>query len=233
MPSVLSSQPIAQIGTSAANSVVNYGEAASGETNATAVANALLDRVWMRTLRRSASAASRVYKDLGIAPGIHSLVDPNTAAEPATLILEDFVSGVIAAGACGLMFGFCEHITLGDPTTLVGVGFKCDNTHVWHTFVHDCPTNVAPVTVRRDTAIAGAPLATDLHRLTIVMDGPSKKITWMVDRVIVDSWVPSAPLDQMTAGGPRTLWGASVPLNGDATIRCNGGNIPQLRMIVR
>lgn len=233
MPSVISSQPLVAVGNSGAGFSVTYGEVASGESNAISITNVLHDRIWMRALRRNGVAASRVFKDLGLAPGFHGLVDPNTGREPATLILEDFVSGVIAVGACGLMFGFGEHITLGDPTTLVGVGFKCDNTHLWHTFVHDCPTNIAPVTVRRDTAIAGAPLATDLHRLTIIIDGPTKKITWMVDRVIVDSWVPSAPLDQMTPGGPKTMWAASVPLNGDATIRCNGGGIPQLRMIAR
>lgn len=212
-----------------------YGELTTGEANFTAAANALLDRVWMRTLRRSGqAAAARVQKHFGIAPGFHHLVDPTTASHPATWILEDFVSATIAAGACGVVFGFAEHLTPGDPTTLLGVGFKCGADQIWHTFVNDCPTNVAPVTVRRDTVIVGNPLSTDIHRLTLVIDGLTKTITWMVDRTVVDIWIPEAPLDQMRASpGPLILWAASVPSLGDARIRYHGGGIPQLRILVR
>lgn len=226
------SQPIVMSGASGAGVSDTYGVATTSELNQTAAANVLLDKVWMRTLRRSGVAAARVEKSFGLAPGFHHLVDPGTVAHAATLVLEDFVSATIAAGVCGVVFGFAEHITPGDPTTLVGVGFRCGPDHIWHAFVNDCPTNVAPVTVRRDVAIAGK-LSTDLHRLTVVIDGPTKTITWMIDRQTVDTWTPEAPLDQMTAAGPKTLWAAAVPAAGDATIRYHGGGLPALRLLVR
>lgn len=227
------SQPIVMSGASGAGVSDTYGVIGTAEGGQTAAANALLDKVWMRTLRRSGqAAAARVEKNFGLAPGFHHLVDPTTVVHAATLVLEDFFSATIAAGACGVVFGFAEHITPGDPTTLVGAGFRCGPDHIWHTFVNDCPTNVAPVTVRRDNAIAGN-LSTDLHRLTLVIDGPTKTITWMIDRQVVDTWAPGAPLDQMTAAGPKSLWAASVPSLGDATIRYHGGGLPALRLLVR
>lgn len=226
------SQPLVMSGASVAGVTDTYGVATTQELNVVTAANALLDKVWMRTIRRNALAAARMEKHFGIAPGFHHLVDPTTVRHAATLVLEDFVSATIALGACGIGFGIAEHLTPGDPTTLVGVGFRCGADHIWHTFVNDCPTNVAPVTVRRDVAIAGM-LSTALHRLTVVIDGPTKTITWMIDRQVVDTWTPPAPLDQMTPAGPKVIWFASVPLNGDATIRYHGGALPQVRLLVR
>lgn len=227
------SQPVVMSGASGASTSDTYGAAATLEQNQSTAANVLQDKIWLRTLRRNAiAAAARMEKSFGLAPGFHHLVDPATVAHQATLVMEDFFSATIAVGACGIVFGFAEHITPGDPTTLVGVGFRCGADHIWHTFVNDCPTNVAPVTVRRDTALAGK-LATDLHRLTVIVDGPTKTITWMVDRTVVDAWTPGAALDQMTPAGPRIIWAASVPANGDATIRYHGGGTPQLRLLVR
>lgn len=227
------SQPIVAAGASGAGTTDTYGNTATSEANQTTAANALQDKVWMRTLRRNGNAAAaRMEKHFGLAPGFHHLVDPATVRHAATVLMEDFFSATIAAGACGIVFGFAEHLTPGDPTTLVGVGFRCGADHIWHTFVNDCPTNVAPVTVRRDVAIAGK-LSTDLHRLTVIIDGPTKTITWMIDRQVVDTWTPGAPLDQMTAGGPKALWAASVPALGDATIRYHGGGLPQVRLLVR
>lgn len=219
-------------GQSAAGVVTTFGKIAVAESGQTTAANALVDRVWMRTLRRNANvAAARMQSDFGIAPGFHHLVDPSTAAEAATLVMEDFFSATIALGACGVAVGFIETITQGDPSTQVGVGFRCGVDHVWHAFVRDCPTNVAPVTVRRDTALAA--LATDLHRLTLIIDGPTKTITWQVDGVTVDAWTPPAALDQMLPAGPKIMWAADVPASGDVTIRYHGGGLPQLRLLVR
>lgn len=227
------SQPLVMSGVTGAGVADTYGSIGTLEQNQTTAANALVDKIWMRTLRRNGNAAAaRMEKQFGLAPGFHHLVDPATVKHAATLVMEDFFSATIAAGACGIVFGLAEHITPGDPTTLVGVGFRCGADHIWHTFVNDCPTNVAPVTVRRDVALAGK-LATDLHRLTVIVDGPTKTITWMIDRQVVDTWTPSAPLDQMTPGGPKALWAASVPALGDATIRYHGGGLPQLRLLVR
>jgi hypothetical protein len=227
------SQPIVMAGASGAGTTDTYGNSATLEANQITAANVLIDRMWLRTLTRSAqAAAARMEKSFGLAPGFHHLVDPLTVKHAATLIIEDYFSATIVAGACGVVFGFAEHITPGDPTTLVGVGFKCGPDHIWHAFVNDCPTNVAPVTVRRDTAIAGK-LSTDLHRLAVIIDGPTKTISWLIDGAIVDTWKPPAPLDQMTATGPKMLWAASVPINGNVTIRYHGGGIPQVRLLVR
>ncbi|HJQ27688.1 MAG TPA: hypothetical protein VKA60_27640 [Blastocatellia bacterium] len=227
------SEPIAMVGqNSGAGQGLTYGKVTVTESGQTSVTNALFDRMWMRTLRRNGAAAARMSHDYGLAPGLHHLVDPTPAPEPATLIFEDYVSAAIAAGVCDVAVGFLEHINSADASTLVGVGFHCGPDLVWHSFVNDCPTNVAPVTVRRDVALAGK-LASDLHRLTVIVDGPSKTISWLIDGITVDSWSPGAPLDQMTAGGPKMMWAAVVPALGDATIRFHGGGLPNVRLLVR
>lgn len=228
------SEPVAMAGPGAgAAQSLTYGKVTVQELNVTTAVNALVDRMWLRTLRRNANAAAaRMSHDFGLAPGFHHLVDPAPAAEAATLIFEDWCSAAIAAGACEIAIGFLEHITPTDPTTLVGVGFRCAADLVWRSFVRDCPTNVAPVTVRRDVALGGA-LASALHRLTLIVDGPSKSILWQIDGVTVDTWAPPATLDQMTPAGPKVQWSAVVPALGDATLQLHGGGLPNLRLLVR
>lgn len=226
------SEPIAGVGQGGGVAQgVTYGKVTVQELNPTTATNALFDRMWMRSLRRNANAAAaRMSHDYGLAPGFHHLVDPATAKEQATLIFEDWAAVAIAAGACDVAIGLHEHITPADASTLVGVGFRCGADLIWHSFVNDCPTNVAPVTVRRDVALGVSAAA--LHRLTIVVDGPSKTISWLIDGVTVDTWSPPATLDQMTAAGPKVQWSAVVPALGDATILFHGGGLPNVRLLV-
>lgn len=227
------SDPLIAIGQSGTVSTAVYGPVALTELNQTSAANALVDRMWLHTVRRNGNAAAaRMSNDVALAPGFHNLVDPATAPELVTLIFESYVSAAIAVGLCDVAIGYVEHI---DPTlaaTLVGVGFRCGPDHIWHTFVNDCPTNVAPVTVRRDVAIVGK-LASDLHRMAIVVDGAAKTIYWLIDGLIVDQWKPGAALDQMTPLGPKVQWCVVVPALGDATLRLHGGGIPQLRLLAK
>lgn len=207
------------------------GEQAPGAANQTSADNLVFDSFFCYELVKAAGAVAVRMQQAGpTAPLFHSLVDPAGPVLPMAFIFEDFIAATITALACETVFGFHEHITLGDKTTLVGVGFRAGADHIWHSFVNDCPTGVAPVTVRRDTTLT--PLSTTFHRLTIVIDGRTKTIYWFIDDVLVDSWVPGAALDLMgPTPGPKCLWSMTCPINGAGKLRVHAGGIPQLRLM--
>lgn len=209
-----------------------YGETLGATANTTGQAQVVFDGLWWHTaFRNGNAAAARVERMFGTAPQLHALVDPTTPAIPLALVFDDFVTHTIVAGACETAVGFLEHLTAATANTLVGVGFRAGVDNVWHSFVNDCPGNVLPVTVRRDTAFAGK-LATSSHRLTIVIDGLIKAIIWKIDGVEVDRWVPGAALDQMGASpGPKLGYTTIVPANGNATLRMHAGGVPLLRAV--
>lgn len=214
-----------------AASTITFGETNPGATNQSSADNVLFDSFFCYELTKVAGAAAVRMQQLGPhAPLFHQLLDPSTPAVPVAIVFEDFVAATITALACETVFGFHEHITPGTVNTLVGVGFRAGADHIWHSFVNDCPTNVAPVTVRRDTTLS--PLSTAQHRLSIVIDGRTKTISWFIDDVLVDSWIPGAALDQMTpAPGPKVMWSMTCPINGAGKLRMHGGGIPQLRVM--
>ncbi len=73
------------------------------------------------------------------------------------------------------------------------------------------------------------------HRLKIIIDGPTKTITWYIDNVLLSSLTPAAALDRMSTGVviPQIMMGAFVPANGDVSVRGYAGSIPLLRYLVR
>jgi len=209
-----------------------YGEGAfngivAGQSSAV---GALFGGLWWHTMRRNGIVLGRLLRQYGAAPAFHALVDPTIPIIPVVLTFDDYVSATIALGACEVAVGFHEHVVANNASTLVGIGFRAGVDHVWHTFVNDCPSGVAPVTVRRNTAIAGK-LSSESHRLSIVFDGRTKTIKWLIDGVQVDIWVPPTPLDQMSPQpGPKLMYSVVVPLNGDVVLRVHAGGLPQLRI---
>jgi PKD repeat protein len=212
-----------------ATAVMPFGELAPAQSGATAADNVAFDDFFCFQLTKTAGVAAVRMQELGPeAPPFHHLVDPALPAIPYALVLRDYVAAVITAQACETVFGFHGHITPTDKTTLVGVGFRAGADHVWHAFVNDCPTNVAPVTVRRDTVLAGK-LSSVFHDLAIVIDGRTKTISWYIDHVLVDSWTPGAALDQMLpAPGPSVMWSMVLPVNGAGQLMMHAGGMPQL-----
>lgn len=207
-----------------------YGETPPAQSGATTADTNIFDGFYCFILNKAAGAAAGRAQQLGPpAPAFHHLVDPSTPAVNEVVVFEDLVSATITALACETVFGFHEHITLGVVNTLVGVGFRAGADHIWHAFVNDCPTDVAPVTVRRDTVLA--PLSTSFHRLSLIIDGRSKTIFWYIDDVLVDSWTPGAPLDQMRPLSPKCMWSLTYPINGAGSIRMHAGGLPQLRIM--
>jgi hypothetical protein len=207
-----------------------FGEVAATQNNNTTQAGALFGGLWHYTINRAASALARMERFFGIAPAFHSYLDPTGPVMPAALVIEDSVSGLITAGACEVIFGIFEHVTANTLNTLVGIGFRAGVDNIWHTFVNDCPGNAPPVTVRHDVATAA--LMTAQHKLTIIIDGRTKTITWKIDGVTVDSWTPPTPLDQMSpTPGPKLGYAAIAPLNANVTIRMHGGGLPLLRLV--
>lgn len=225
---ILAYVPGANASAAATHILGEFPPAAAGQTSAD---NVLFDSFFCYQLTKVAGAVAVRMQQAGpTAPLFHSLVDPSSPVLPMAFIFEDFVAATITALACETVFGFHEHITNGDKTTLVGVGFRAGADHIWHAFVNDCPGGVLPVTVRRDTVLA--PLSTVFHRLTIVIDGRTKTIYWFIDDVLVDSWVPGAALDQMgPVPGPKCLWSMTCPINGAGTLKMHAGGIPQLRLM--
>jgi len=199
------------------------------------LAPALYDKVQMIVYRRNGNATPETMRaDSGTPPPFHHLVDPTTVASKFSLIWENLIQAATALGACRVIAGFYSYMTAGVANTLMGVGFYADAAdNLYHCYVADCPTGVGAVTVRRDTATAV--LCTSIHRLKIIFDGPTKKISWYIDNTLVDSWVPAAPLDRMAPAanlmGPSIVAGAVVPANGDVTVRTHGGQGMTIRMV--
>lgn len=183
--------------------------------------------------RNGIAAAVRMALTLGTAPSFHNLVDPTGQPAGQSLIFEDYCSVTIAAGVCEAQFGFIEHINSLNIADLVGIGFRTDTgTGKWVCFVNDCPTGVAPVTVR-DTFTTAANY-TDVHHLGILLDGPTKTIYWYIDKAIVHTFTPAASLDRMGAAanatGPQAMYSAVMAASADLTFRFGAGGFPQLRM---
>lgn len=211
----------------AVGATLPFGETNPAQSGATAADTLSFDDFFCFQIQKLAGAAARMQELGPEAPPFHHLVDPTTPAIPQAIVFRDYVAATISALACETVFGFHDHITPTDKSTLVGVGFRAGADHVWHAFVNDCPTNVAPVTVRHDVALAA--LSSVFHDLAIVIDGRTKTISWYVDHVLVDSWTPSAALDQMLpAPGPKVMWSMVCPLNGAGILRMHAGGVPQL-----
>lgn len=210
-----------------------FGAGLVGGLNFTTSAGELYDKLWVLRYRRNGNATPQtMVNDSGPAPAFHHLLDPTTAPSSFTIIWENMIQAEIALGACRVIAGFVNWITAGVANTIVGIGFYADSNNLWHCFVHDCPTGVAPVTVLHD--VATAVLMTSMHRLKFTIDGPTKTITWSIDGVDVSTFTPAAPLDQMGAAvnGPEVVYGAVVPANGDVTVRGYVGSLPLLRFSV-
>lgn len=223
---------LACFGPNLTSALQSFGETAAVDAGQNTLGCDLLSELWWYKMRRNGNVgAGRLERFLGTAPIIHPFVDPAGPIIPAAIIFEDFVLSTIAVGACETAIGIVDHLTAATADTLVGVGFRAGVDNIWHTFVNDCPGSALPVSVRRDTVIAGK-LATDPHRLTILIDGRIKTIIWKIDNIEVDRWTPLATLDQMgVAPGPKIGYTVCVPANGDATLRIHAGGQPQLRII--
>lgn len=220
--------------TDAVGTIQIYGLAAL-ENGSNGGINTTASGLYWHAITRNNSAgatAVRQSRTFGVAVPFHALLDPATVAAPTTIVFEDFCQIYNWAGLSQGAFGFHEHITQIDPTTLVGIGFKYGTDNVWHGFVHDSPVNALPVTVRRDTTFTGI-LATAPHRLTLVIDGYTKTIIWLIDRVEVDRWTPPTFLNQMGTLQPHMMYSQSVAAYGNAHFRMHAGGIPQLRMFIR
>jgi hypothetical protein len=203
--------------------------------NSTTSAAALAQKMWCHQMRRNGNATpARMQSAVTAiaAPPFHGLVDPTTPKLPYILILEDMVTATIAAGSPEVLYGLIEHITAGVVNTLVGVGFRAGTDGLWHCFVRDCPGNTLPVTVRHDVATAIS--MSDFHRLSIIIDGSTKTITWMIDRAVASTFTPAAPLDQMgsAASGPAAMVAACVPANADVTVRSHAGQGNGIRLVI-
>lgn len=177
-------------------------------------------------LRRNASGvAAYSESNLGEAPGIHDLLDPTTAKRDRGFELTDIFVLTMAVGACNFAWGIHDLVTVNDWTTLVGVGFECGPDFILKTFLKDAPAGVPRVVHQ---VVTGALLNVE-HELTIIVDGWKKKVFWYIDRVLVDSYVPVVPLDQM--GGSAVVTSLKmrsrllVPANGDATLYIHGAEL--------
>jgi len=177
-------------------------------------------------LRRNATGvAAYAEANLGEAPGFHDLLDPTTAKRDRGFELTDIQVISIAVGACNYAWGIHDLLVANDWTTLVGLGFECGPDFILKTFLKDAPAGV-PRVVHQVVTVS---LANVEHELTIIVDGWNKKISWLIDRVVVDTYVLAAPLDQM--GGTAILTSLrirarlNVPANGDATLYIHGAQL--------
>ncbi len=213
---------------------LQYGGAPLGVLANTSAGAQRFDKTWMYAMRRNGNATPETMRfSLGIAPPIHHITDPTTAASRYNLVFESLVEADIAVGSCRVFCGICQYVTAGVANTLLGVGFYADSDHIWHSFIHDSAAGTAPVTVVRNTTLS--PLTTSLHRMKIVFDGNTKMISWYIDGTLVDSYTPVAPFERMAPAanlvGPEVMIGAVVPASGDVTVRCFGGALPVLRAL--
>jgi hypothetical protein len=195
------------------------------------------EKLWMRFIFRTANATPETMRqDTGVSPPFHHLLDPTTVASAFTLIYEDLVFVTAFTGACRAVVGLWNYLTAGDKTTLMGIGFYADVVdNKWHCFVKDSATGGAPFTALYD--VTTALLCTAPHRMKIIIDGPTKTITWYIDGVQVGTYTPVAALRFVAPAGNVTgancMAGAFVPANATTTLRNLAGIIPLLRIRVK
>lgn len=176
--------------------------------------------------RRSAQvAAGYVEQNLGDFPGIHDLLDPTTAKRTRGFEFRDWIVNVQAVGASSYAFGLHELVTVNDWTTLVGLGFEHGPDYQWKTFLKDAPAGVPRVV--HQTVINS--FGNVPHELMVVVDGWLKQVRWFIDSILVDSYIPVVPLDQM-AGAINVMslkfrYRGLVPALGDMSIRYFGGEL--------
>jgi hypothetical protein len=194
------------------------------------------EKLWMRYIFRTANATPEtVRQDTGSSPPFHHLLDPGTVASAFTLIYEDLVFVTAITAGVRAVVGHWQYVTAGDKTTLMGIGFYADQVdNKWHPFVFDSATGGAPYTSLYD--VTTLLLCTAPHRMKIIIDGPTKTITWYIDGVQVGTYTPVAAL-RFVAGaanvtGTNVMTGGFVPANQTLTIRNLAGSIPLLRIRV-
>jgi hypothetical protein len=175
--------------------------------------------------RNGQVAAGYVEENLQDFPGIHDLLDPTTAKRTRGFEIRDWIVNSIAIGACNYAWGLHDLVVVNDWTTLVGLGFEHAADFALKTFLKDAPAGVPRVVHQTATAaFANVP-----HELMIVVDGWKKEVRWFIDSVLVDSYVPVVPLDQM--GGTAAVMSLAmryrglVPANGDMQIKFYGGEL--------
>ena len=187
-------------------------------------------------LRRSAQVGAGYVEDnLQDVPGFHDLIDPTTAKRNRGFEMRDVIVTIQGIAGNSFAFGIHDLLTVNDWTSLVGLGFEHGVDNIWKTFLKD--ENPVGGLARVVRQVATAALATVAHELTISIDGWNKKITWLVDGVIVDTYVPIAPLERI--GGSAAVlmqklrYRGLVPANGDFTIHRfgNGMAAPILSLI--
>lgn len=176
--------------------------------------------------RRNAQvAAGYVEENLGDFPGIHDLLDPTTPKRNRGFEIRDWIVNSIAVGACNYGWGLLDNTVVNDWTTLVGLGFEHGPDFILKTFLRDAPGGVNRIVRQVQTVY----LANVPHELMIVVDGDKKQVRWFVDSVLVDAYVPAAPLDQMggaaNAMSLKMRYRGLVPANGDMTIKFYGGEL--------
>lgn len=175
--------------------------------------------------RNGQGAAGYVEQNLGDFPGIHDLLDPTTAKRTRGFEIRDWINNVIAVGACSYAWGLHDLVVVNDWTTLVGLGFEHGPDFQWKTFLKDAPAGV-PRVVHQTVCNAFGNVN---HELMIVVDGWLKQVRWFIDSILVDSYIPVAPLDQM--GGSAAIMSLKmryrgfVPIGGDMSIRYYGGEL--------
>lgn len=192
-------------------------------------------RALMGLQRSAQGAAGYVEDNLLDFPDWHDLVDPTTPRRNRGFEVRDQIINVIAAGVCQYAWGFHDVITANDITTLVGLGFWHGADFVLKTFLNDAPGNALPV--RSIRTVQTAYLANVLHELAIIVDGWTKTITWQIDGVTVDSFVPFQAVDQ--TGGSAVLqqqafrYRGFVPAAGNMSIYRYGHQITQPILTMR
>ena len=174
--------------------------------------------------RNGLGVAGYVENNLGEAPGIHDILDPLVPRRNRGFEISD-VEALLIVGLCNYAFGIHDLVVPNDWTTLVGLGFECASDYVLKTFLKDAPAGVPRVVHQTATGY----LLNVEHELTIVVDGYKKKIFWYIDRVLVDSYTPLVPLDQMGGNNVTTSlrlrMRGLVPAGADLTMYILGGEV--------
>lgn len=159
------------------------------------------------------------------AVGMHHILDPTQGKAGWSIIANDLIRCVFTAGTARLMFGFCEFNTVSDETSLVGAGFRTNNTDgYWTTFLRD--GTGTPSTVLHETGVAAA-TSTVPRRLGVVLNAGAKTVDWYVDGTLVDSYAPTAALAQMT-NVPKFGYYGVTNAAADASLQHFGGANPRV-----
>lgn len=196
---------------------------------AAGLSNVNLGNINYRQTTRNGGASKESWgRHWGPLP-FHHILDPTGAYAGWTVIFQDLVLIAFTSGNSWEFFGSFSFNMANDETSLVGVGWRTNNTDgYWTSTLRD--GTGTPSTVVHETALT-AVTSTVKRRLSTVLNAETKSVEWYADGVLVDSYTPTVALSEMT-NCPNFGYFGITATGAEGRFRHFGGGNPRVLTLV-